>query len=78
MEGQRVCRKTPKNESKTGKKNETKPSFCGWPSPKKERRKKMKKGGGRGIHWNKGGEAGDEPAKVLFAPSILHPKRVLS
>ena len=36
----RVCRKTPKNERKTGKKNETKPSFSCLPSPKKEKGKK--------------------------------------
>ena len=78
MEGWRVCRKTPKNERKTGKKNETKPSFWCWSSPKKEREKKIEKGGRESIHWNEGGEAGDEPAKVRFAPSIFHPKREIS
>ena len=45
---------------------------------KKRGEKKNEKGGRENILWNEGDEAGDEPAKVRFAPSKLHPKRVLS
>ena len=67
MEGWRVSRKTPKNEIKTGKKNETKPSFCCWSFPKKEREKKLKKGGGRTYFGTKGVKQGMNQAK-----SALH------
>ena len=66
MEGWRVCRKTPMNERKTGKKNETKPSFCCWSSPKKERGKKMKKGGGRTYFGTKGVKQGMNQPKCAL------------